>query len=148
MSELKEFRYWHIPQAHQIELRVFSETAWSEATFWSELAADNRYYFCFEENEELIGYGGIALNGSEADLQTLVIKPEFQKKGLASELLTKLLEKAKASGAKRVFLEVVFDNDPAIALYKKFNFEQIALRQKYYPNGKAAAIMQLDWRGL
>ncbi|MGA1678861.1 MAG: GNAT family N-acetyltransferase, partial [Candidatus Nanopelagicales bacterium] len=94
------------------------------------------------------GYGGIALNGSEADLQTLVIKPEFQKKGMASELLTKLLEKAKKSGAKRVFLEVVFDNAPAIALYKKFNFEQIALRQKYYPNGKAAVVMQLDWRGL
>ena len=148
MSELKEFRYWHIPHAHQIELRVFPETAWSEATFWSELAADNRYYLCFEENEELIGYGGIALNGAEADLQTLVIKPEFQKRGLASELLTKLLDKAKEGGAKRVFLEVVFDNDPAIALYKKFNFEQIALRQKYYPNGKAAVIMQLDWRGL
>ncbi|MGA0078665.1 MAG: ribosomal protein S18-alanine N-acetyltransferase [Candidatus Nanopelagicales bacterium] len=147
MSELREFRYWHIPQAHQIELTVFPETAWSEATFWSELAADNRYYLCFEENEELIGYGGIALKGSEADLQTLVIKPEFQQKGLASELITKLLEKTKESDAKRVFLEVVFDNEPAIALYKKFKFEQIALRQKYYPNGKAAVIMQLDWRG-
>lgn len=148
MSELKEFRDWHIPKAHDIELKVFPDTAWSEAIFQSELAQDNRYYLCFEENEELIGYGGVALNGSEADLQTLVIAPEFQGKGLASKLLQALLEKAKTSGAKRVFLEVVFDNTAAIALYKKFNFEQIAVRQKYYPNGKAAIIMQLDWRGL
>jgi ribosomal protein S18 acetylase RimI-like enzyme len=42
----------------------------------------------------------------------------------------------------------VFDNNNAIELYKKFKFEQIAVRQKYYPNGKAAVIMQLDWRGL
>jgi ribosomal-protein-alanine N-acetyltransferase len=148
MTELIEFRYWHIPKAHEIELKVFAQTPWGEAAFWSELAQPNRHYLCFEENEELIGYGGIALNGSEADLQTLVIAPASQGKGLASELLTQLLAKAKTSGVKRVFLEVVFDNEAAIALYKKFKFEQIALRQKYYPNGKAAIIMQLDWRGL
>ncbi len=148
MSELIEFRYWHIPKAHQIELKVFPETAWSEASFWSELAAENRYFLAIEENDELMGYGGIALNGSEADIQTLVIAPEFQKQGLASKILSELLTKAKSSDVKRVFLEVVFDNEAAIALYKKFGFEQIAIRQKYYPNGKAAVIMQLDWRGL
>jgi [ribosomal protein S18]-alanine N-acetyltransferase len=148
MIEIKEFRYWHIPRAHQIEQKVFPETAWSEATFWSELAQDNRYYLAIEIDTELIGYGGMAFNGAEADLQTLVIAPAFQKQGLASRLLEKLLEKTKSTEAKRVFLEVVFDNEAAINLYKKYNFQQISLRQKYYPNGKAAVIMQLDWRGL
>jgi len=148
MVEIKEFRYWHIAPAAQIDKEVFIDTAWSEATFWGELAQDNRYYLAIEDNSELIGYGGVAFNGAEADLQTLVIRPSHQRQGLASELLEKLLAKTKTTNAKRVFLEVVFDNNSAIELYKKFKFEQIAVRQKYYPNGKAAVIMQLDWRGL
>lgn len=148
MVEIKEFRYWHIPTAAQIDKQVFIDTAWSEATFWSELAQANRYYLAVEDNSELIGYGGVAFNGAEADLQTLVIRPSHQRQGLANKLLEKLLAKTKTTNAKRVFLEVVFDNDSAIELYKKFKFEQIAIRQKYYPNGKAAIIMQLDWRGL
>lgn len=148
MIEIKDFRYWHIPSAQAIEQTVFSETAWSEAIFWSELAQDNRYYLAVEHDSELIGYGGMAFNGAQADLQTLVIAPDFQKQGLASKLLEKLLEKTQLTQAKRVFLEVVFDNQAAINLYKKFNFQQISLRQKYYSNGKAAVIMQLDWRGL
>ncbi len=147
MIEIKDFRYWHIPPAQTIEQAVFSETAWSEATFWGELAQDNRYYLAVEHDAELIGYGGMAFNGAEADLQTLVIAPAFQKQGLASTLLKKLLEKTQTTAARRVFLEVVFDNEAAINLYKKFDFKQISLRQKYYPNGKAAIIMQLDWRG-
>jgi [ribosomal protein S18]-alanine N-acetyltransferase len=148
MVEIKDFRYWHISPAAEIDNQVFNETAWSEATFWGELAQDNRYYLAVEDNSELIGYGGVAFNGAEADLQTLVIRPSHQRQGLASELLEKLLAKTKTTQAKRVFLEVVFDNSQAIELYKKFKFEQIAIRQKYYPNGKAAVIMQLDWRGL
>ena len=148
MVEIKDFRYWHIAPAAQIDKAVFIDTAWSEATFWGELAQDNRYYLAIEDNSELIGYGGVAFNGAEADLQTLVIRPSHQRQGLASELLEKLLAKTKTTNAKRVFLEVVFDNNSAIELYKKFKFEQIAVRQKYYPNGKAAVIMQLDWRGL
>jgi [ribosomal protein S18]-alanine N-acetyltransferase len=148
MVEFKEFRYWHIEPASEIDKQVFTDTAWSEATFWGEIAQTNRYYLAVEEDSKLIGYGGVAFNGAEADLQTLVIHPAYQKRGLASELLTQLLAKTKTTNAKRVFLEVVFDNEAAISLYKKFNFEQIAVRQKYYPNGKAAIIMQLDWRGL
>ncbi len=148
MVEIKDFRYWHIAPAAQIDKAVFIDTAWSEATFWGELAQDNRYYLAIEDDSELIGYGGVAFNGAEADLQTLVIRPSHQRQGLASELLEKLLAKTKTTNAKRVFLEVVFDNNSAIELYKKFKFEQIAVRQKYYPNGKAAVIMQLDWRGL
>jgi ribosomal-protein-alanine N-acetyltransferase len=48
--------------------------------------------------------------------------------------------------SKRVFLEVVAENKPAISLYLSRKFEQIAQRSNYYPDGSDAVIMQLDLR--
>ena len=93
-----------------------------------------------------MGFGGVAFNGVDADIQTMVIKPEYQKKGYGKKLLDALLEKIKENKVNRVFLEVVAGNKPAISLYLSRKFEQIAKRTNYYPNGSDAVIMQLDLR--
>jgi ribosomal-protein-alanine N-acetyltransferase len=144
---LTEFSWWHVVKAHEIDKQAFNATAWSLPTFWSELTQRNRYYLALvDENKEIMGFGGIAFNGADADIQTMVIKPEFQKKGYGKKLLDALLEKVYENKSKRVFLEVVAENKPAISLYLSRKFEQIAQRSNYYPDGSDAVIMQLDLR--
>lgn len=144
---LTEFSWWHVAKAHEIDKLTFNATAWSLATFWSELTQQNRYYLALvDEKKEIVGFGGVAFNGVDADIQTMVIKPEYQKKGYGKQLLDALLEKVKEHKSNRVFLEVVADNKPAISLYLSRKFEQIAKRSNYYPNGTDAVIMQLDLR--
>jgi ribosomal-protein-alanine N-acetyltransferase len=144
---LTEFSWWHVAKAHEIDKSAFNATAWSLATFWSELTQRNRYYLALvDEKKEIVGFGGVAFNGVDADIQTMVIKPEYQKKGYGKQLLDALLEKVKEHKSNRVFLEVVADNKPAISLYFSRKFEQIAKRSNYYPNGTDAVIMQLDLR--
>ena len=144
---LTEFSWWHVAKAHEIDKSTFNATAWSLATFWSELTQRNRYYLALvDEKKEIVGFGGVAFNGVDADIQTMVIKPEYQKKGYGKQLLDALLEKVKEHKSNRVFLEVVADNKPAISLYLSRKFEQIAKRSNYYPNGSDAVIMQLDLR--
>jgi ribosomal-protein-alanine N-acetyltransferase len=144
---LTEFSWWHVVKAHAIDQQAFNATAWSLPTFWSELTQRNRYYLALvDENKEIMGFGGIAFNGADADIQTMVIKPEFQKKGYGKKLLDALLEKVGENKSKRVFLEVVAENKPAISLYLSRKFEQIAQRSNYYPDGSDAVIMQLDLR--
>jgi ribosomal-protein-alanine N-acetyltransferase len=144
---LTEFSWWHVAKAHEIDKSAFNTTAWSLATFWSELTQRNRYYLALvDEKKEIVGFGGVAFNGVDADIQTMVIKPEYQKKGYGKQLLDALLEKVKEHKSNRVFLEVVADNKPAISLYLSRKFEQIAKRSNYYPNGSDAVIMQLDLR--
>jgi ribosomal-protein-alanine N-acetyltransferase len=144
---LTEFSWWHVAKAHEIDKSVFNATAWSLATFWAELTQQNRYYLALvDEKKEIVGFGGVAFNGVDADIQTMVIKPEYQKKGYGKQLLDALLEKVKEHKSNRVFLEVVADNKPAISLYLSRKFEQIAKRSNYYPNGTDAVIMQLDLR--
>jgi len=144
---LTEFSWWHVAKAHEIDKSAFNATAWSLATFWSELTQRNRYYLALvDEKKEIVGFGGVAFNGVDADIQTMVIKPEYQKKGYGKQLLDALLEKVKEHKSNRVFLEVLADNKPAISLYLSRKFEQIAKRSNYYPNGTDAVIMQLDLR--
>lgn len=144
---LTEFSWWHVAKAHEIDKSAFNATAWSLATFWSELTQQNRYYLALvDEKKEIVGFGGVAFNGVDADIQTMVIKPEYQKKGYGKQLLDALLEKVKEHKSNRVFLEVVADNKPAISLYISRKFEQIARRSNYYSNGSDAVIMQLDLR--
>lgn len=145
--DLVDFSWWHVAKAHDIDKSAFNATAWSLATFWNELTQRNRYYLALvDEKKEIVGFGGIAFNGADADIQTMVIKPEFQKKGFGKKLLDALLEKVTENKVNRVFLEVVADNKPAISLYLSRKFEQIAKRSNYYPDGSDAVIMQLDLR--
>ena len=145
--KLTEFSWWHVVKAHEIDKQAFNASAWSLPTFWSELTQRNRYYLALvDEKKEIMGFGGIAFNGADADIQTMVIKPEFQKKGYGKKLLDALLEKVYENKSKRIFLEVVAENKPAISLYLSRKFEQIAQRSNYYPDGSDAVIMQLDLR--
>ena len=57
--------------------------------------------------------------------------PEFRGRGLGSKLLTKVLNHAKRFGLEKVELNVYTSNISAVALYKKFGFEQEGLIKKY-----------------
>lgn len=144
---ITDFSWWHVAKAHKIDQAAFNATAWSLETFWSELSAPNRYYQALiDDKQEIVGFAGLAFNGADADIQTMVIKPEFQNMGYGKKLLDCLVKKVIEKKSNRVFLEVVADNENAIKLYKSRNFEIISKRSNYYPNGKDAVIMQLDLR--
>lgn len=57
--------------------------------------------------------------------------PEFRGKGIGSKLLKAVLDHAKGFGLEKVELHVYTTNTSAIALYKKFGFEQEGLIKKY-----------------
>ncbi|MGC8998596.1 MAG: GNAT family N-acetyltransferase [Candidatus Bathyarchaeia archaeon] len=57
-----------------------------------------------------------------ADLLTY-IHQDFQNVGLATAMLTKLIELAKMEGLHRIGLRVVADNKRAVHLYEKLGFK-------------------------
>jgi ribosomal-protein-alanine N-acetyltransferase len=138
-------RWWDVEPAAALEIELFGGTAWSPETFWSELAqAGTRRYTVAEDGSGLVGYAGLMVNGSQADVQTVAVAPRTQRVGLGRRLLEDLLAEAGARGVRTVLLEVRADNAPAIALYARCGFEQIAVRRRYYPDGSDAAIMKLQ----
>jgi len=57
--------------------------------------------------------------------------PKFRGQGIGTKLLDAVLSRAKDFGLEKVELHVYTSNIPAIALYKKFGFEQEGLIKKY-----------------
>ena len=63
--------------------------------------------------------------------------------GIATQILTKLINIAKSLKYTSVTLEVNENNTNAIKLYEKFSFIKLGIRKKYYKNTDNAIIMTL-----
>ena len=67
-------------------------------------------------------------------------------RGLAGRLLTLHLRRLAGLGARTVFLEVDEQNTPAIRLYARAGFREVARRPNYYPSGMGKAANALVLR--
>jgi ribosomal-protein-alanine N-acetyltransferase len=74
----------------------------------------------------------------EAEVLTIGVAPEWQRRGIARLLLHELAIQAAARGAKHLYVDVSVDNEPAIALYAGLGFEQRGRRKAYYARRTAA----------
>jgi ribosomal-protein-alanine N-acetyltransferase len=135
--------WWHLPQVLELEEELFAPECWTEELFWSELAqGENRWYVVGFDGDRLLAYGGLALGGDDAYVQTIGVAQAAQGRGLGAKLLEAMLDVAAASDAHRVALEVRADNDVAQRLYARHDFEAVGRRRGYYqPSGMDAVIM-------
>lgn len=130
-----------------IESELFAgDDPWSESAFMAELAAPNNFYVGLiadvDEDEELCGYAGITKLGpagaAEYEIHTIGVGKKWQRRGFGTQLMDALMA-AVAEDPGPVFLEVRTDNEPAIAMYRRYDFENMGLRKNYYPGSGADA---------
>ena len=135
-----------VPVVHAIEERLFPGDAWSVGLFESELTQDNRsYLIAADDAGVVVGYAGIMVVGTVADLQTIAVVEEWQGRGVGGLLLRTLIDDAIARGANEMFLEVRSDN-PAQEMYEHFGFTRIDIRRNYYARGVDAFVMRTSLR--
>jgi [ribosomal protein S18]-alanine N-acetyltransferase len=139
---LRRMRWWDVPEVRAIERALFPKDPWSAEQFWQELAQPSRSYVVAEESGRIVGYAGSFVMAPDADVQTVGVAGDAQGRGVASALLTSLIDDAAHRGATHMLLEVRADNDPARHLYARFGFAQISRRPRYYPDGVDAVIMR------
>jgi ribosomal-protein-alanine N-acetyltransferase len=134
-----------IPAVHELEVRLLPVDAWPLQMFVDELAQpETRRYLIAEAPDGIVGYAGLMCIEPIADVQTIAVVPEYEGRGIGSALLTELISEGRRRGAADVLLEVRADNPRAQQLYRRFGFEQIHVRRKYYRDGVDALIMRLE----
>lgn len=144
---LRPMRWQDLPAVHRIERHSFPHDAWSEGSFWAELAARPRRDYVVLEQDRVIGYAGLDLAGETADVMTIAVDPERRGEGHGVLLLASLRERAVAAGASQVMLEVRADNEAALGLYRAHGFREVHRRRRYYqPEGVDALIMRGEVR--
>ena len=133
-----------LPAVLDLEHRLFTDDAWSEATYRDELddPGGTRHYIVAEDGDLLAGWAGLASAGPQGDVLTIGVRPEAQGRGIGARLLGALLDEAVVRGCLEVFLEVRADNPRARDLYERFGFVAVGVRKRYYqPSGVDAIVM-------
>ncbi len=133
-------RWWDIEQVAELELVLFpTDSPWTPAMFWSELAAGHHYVVIRDAAGRVDGYAGLSRSGDDAEVQTIGVRPGRQGQGLGRALLQNLIG---AAGNRRILLDVRTDNAAALALYRSEGFACIGVRRRYYqPSGADAFTM-------
>ena len=147
---MRPMRWTDIPQLAALERALFAADAWSEQTWWAELAGRPRRDYVVQEAADgaIEGYAGVDLGGEVADVMTMAVAPAAQRRGLGRRLLEELVDKAQGDGAAYLMLEVRDDNDAARRLYDARGFELLTTRRRYYQPGDVDAhIMRLALGG-
>ena len=93
---------------------------------------------------QIIGFSGYWLIADEIHISTIATHPEWRGRGLGELLLLNLLFQAYDHPANMVTLEVRQSNRVAQALYRKYQFEEVGTRPRYYRDtGEDALLMTM-----
>jgi len=95
------------------------------------------------KNNKIVAYVSAEIIIDDASINNVVVDKNYRRLGLGNQMIAFLKNELKASGVKKIFLEVASRNIPAINLYKNNRFKQIGIRKKYYGDDDAI-IMQYD----
>ena len=122
----------------------FSNNTWDFNTLVDEFKSSNSILIVAKINEEIVGFSGIKIILDEAELMNIITKNIYRHSGIASQMLDFLISYCKDKKIKNINLEVNIHNSIAINLYKKYNFNEVGLRKKYYNKIDDALLMTLN----
>ncbi|KAB2941595.1 MAG: ribosomal protein S18-alanine N-acetyltransferase [Hyphomicrobium sp.] len=92
------------------------------------------------EPRSLAGFVIGRIAADEAEILSIGVAPEWQRRGIARQMVEGLARAARRAEVRRLFLEVASDNDPAIALYKSLGFKTAGRRKAYYQRGAGESV--------
>ena len=132
-----------VDQIMAIEEVSFGSHHWSADSFISEMQNPLGNYFCAIDKAtgQLIGYCGFWTILEEAHVTTIAVKHDYRKKRIGEILLQHMIETGYKVDAKWFTLEVRVSNMPALSLYKKYGFDSLGVRRKYYQDNNEDALI-------
>jgi len=122
-----------IPGIMEIEDASFP-VPWQKETFEKELSNMLATYLVAKENDIVVGFIGAWFILDECQITNIAIREEYRRKGIASQLVTKLLKECKKHDTAYLMLEVRANNFAAQKLYEKYGFKAESIRKNYYKN--------------
>jgi len=97
----------------------------------NEYLNNNNYIILVNEDEIINGLMIVYKNIDYYELEAIITDPLYRNKKIATNLLNYLINNYLKTN-DIILLEVAENNINAISLYKKFNFDVINIRKKYY----------------
>jgi len=156
-SNLRRKRKLHVRKAEAHDLSTLAQihqTSFNQGWSDGELAKliSNDVYACLiatEAHGKPIGFILYRNIVDEAEIITIASSPSVRRKGVGKKLLENSIRNLQFARAKKYFLEVDENNEAAINLYKKYNFQIVGKREGYYapasgPDQKRPAALVME----
>lgn len=140
---VRELREGDIPELSRIEAESFS-MPWSEEAFRELLTRPYCTYLVALVDGKVAGCCGYTDSFHEANIDNVVVAPEYRSCGVAQAMLRKLIEKGTASEVEAYTLEVRVSNLAAIHIYEKLGFRSEGIRPGFYEKPVEDAVIM--WR--
>lgn len=139
--KISEFCWEDIAPVFAI-LATENNGAWTYEQLEHSLKLENVICYVAKNDDKVLGFVLLEETPYDFDILEIVVDQELRGRGIGTMLLKRVLDYAKLTHKEKATLEVASDNMPAISLYEKAGFSQIAERKNYYKNGKNALIFQ------
>jgi ribosomal-protein-alanine N-acetyltransferase len=89
----------------------------------------------------IVGFLVASLLPPQAELETVAVASELQRRGMARQLFAALAAGLRAAQVEEIFLEARASNHPALALYRRLGFLESGRRIRYYQNPVEDAVL-------
>ena len=133
-----------------IARECFGESAWNQRHFGAlESPGLARWILVAETGAPggaraaIAGYLVMQQTAESAEVESLAVRPQWRRQGVAAALLQQGLERARRRGAREAYLEVRASNTAAQSFYLRCGFVEFGRRERYYHQpDEAAALMR------
>jgi ribosomal-protein-alanine N-acetyltransferase len=88
-----------------------------------------------------VGFAVASVVSPEAELETIAVAAEAQRRGVGERLLGALVEELRAERVAELLLEVRASNAAAIGFYRVRGFEEAGRRARYYAEPEEDAVL-------
>jgi len=103
-------------------------------------------FLAAEFQGRLVGYViGVIRWGLTGHILAIAVDPPYRRQGVGTALVTNILDRLRAGGAKHVRLEVRKSNLSARQFYQKLGFAEQEEIPFYYEDGETAVVMNLNF---
>jgi ribosomal-protein-alanine N-acetyltransferase len=116
---------------------------WSRRSFLSDLDSRDSCCLVIRLKNLVLGYiiGWFVMD--ELHILNIAVHPRHRRKGLAQNLLSDILRRAKERGCRGATLELRASNEAALELYQGNGFRPVAVRRGYYRRPTEDAVVML-----
>ena len=131
-SEVRRMQLADLPDVLRNE-RLGYTHPWTEGIFRDCLRNGQECWLLMSSGLN-VGHGILSVAAGESHLLNVCVHPDFQGHGFGRILVEHVLERARAGEASTIFLEVRPSNVAACELYDKLGFNEVGIRENYYPS--------------
>jgi ribosomal-protein-alanine N-acetyltransferase len=130
-SEIRRMQLSDLPDVLRNERRGYTHP-WTEGVF-KDCLRNGQECWLLMYKEKNLGHGILSVAAGESHLLNVCVHPDYQGHGFGRILVEHLLERAREGKASTIFLEVRPSNEAACELYDKLGFNEVGIRENYYP---------------